>query len=196
MNKKDVSKNAYLPYLLVGAGLILIVIAGVVFGTSQAGGADNQQADSPNRGETIFPPAEINRPAPELSLENLDGERVSLQDYHGQVVLVNNWATWCPPCRAEMPELNAYFHDHKDEGFQVVAVEAGDPLNNVQAFVKEEGIDFTVLLDPENKSLKQFENASLPNSFVIDREGTLRLTWTGAINQATLEEHVTPLLEE
>jgi len=112
------------------------------------------------------------------------------------VVLVNNWATWCPPCRAEMPELNSYYQEHMDQGFLVVAIEAGSPQENVQSFVDSTGIDFPVLLDPKSESLKGFQNASLPNSFVIDREGQLRLTWTGAINKATLEEHVNPLLEE
>jgi len=195
MNQEKTPKKTYLPYLLAGAGLILIAIAGVAFGTSQAR-QDDSPAGEETGGETIFPPAELDRPAPELTLDSLDGERVSLADFRGEVVLVNNWATWCPPCRAEMPELNAYYHDHKEQGFRVVAVEAGDPAETVRAFVKEEGIDFTVLLDPENQSLKGFQNASLPNSYVIDRDGNLVLAWTGAINQATLEEHVTPLLEE
>ena len=149
------------PYILIGTALVLIAGAGVVFGTSQA-----RQGDSPpgNQAQTIFPPAEINRPAPELTLEALDGQQVSLQDYRGEVVLVNNWATWCPPCKAEMPELNAYFQEHKNQGFQVIAIEAGDPPQQVKSFVEREGIDFLVLLDPENKALKRFENASLPNT--------------------------------
>lgn len=195
MSENTPQNTNYLPYIFAGAGLILIAVAGVFFGTSQV-----QQAGDPGAGEqggeTIFPPAQLDEPAPELTLESLDGEQVSLADFQGQVVLVNNWATWCPPCKAEMPELNDYYLDHRDEGFQVLAVEAGDPVQQVQAFVEEEGIDFTVLLDPENKSLERFENASLPNSFIIDRQGNLRLTWTGAINRATLEKHVNPLLEE
>ncbi len=195
MSENTSQNTNYLPYIFAGAGLILIAVAGAFFGTSQV-----RQAEDPGggqqEGETIFPPAQLNEPAPELTLETLDGKRVSLADFQGQVVLVNNWATWCPPCKAEMPEINEYYLDHRDEGFQVLAVEAGDPVQQVQAFVEEEGLDFTVLLDPENKSLQSFENASLPNTFVIDREGTLRLTWTGAINQATLEKHVTPLVEE
>ncbi len=182
-----------LPYLLGGGALILIVTGGIILGLSQTG-----QAADPVETEAgiIFPPARINRPAPDLSLESLDGNPVSLDELQGEVVLVNNWATWCPPCRAEMPELNAYYQDHKGEGFLVVAIEAGSPRSDVEAFVEGEGIAFPVLLDPGSKALKSFQNAALPSSYVIDRQGILRLTWTGAINRATLERFVNPLLEE
>ena len=109
---------------------------------------------------------------------------------------MNNWATWCPPCREEMPEFKAYYEMYRDEGFQVVAVEAGQPKAEVQAFVKEQELEFVILLDPENKSLITFQNSSLPNSWVIDRKGHLRLAWLGAINLPTLQEYVTPLIEE
>jgi peroxiredoxin len=173
--------------------LLLIVALRIMWGRTQAGqAADPVETEA----EIVFPPARINRSAPALTLETLDGEQVSLRDFQGQVVLINNWATWCPPCRVEMPELNAYYQDQKDQGFLVVAIEAGSPHSDVAAFVDQEGIDFPVLLDSGNKALQSFQNASLPNSYVIDRQGNLRLTWTGAINQATLERYVNPLLEE
>ena len=109
---------------------------------------------------------------------------------------MNNWATWCPPCRLEMPEFQSYFEKYHDQGFQIVAIEAGQPKSEVEAFVEDQGLEFVILLDPENKSLATFQNSSLPNSWVIDRRGNLRLAWLGAINEDTLEEFVTPLLEE
>jgi peroxiredoxin len=75
-------------------------------------------------------------------------------------------------------------------------VEAGQPVEEVQAFANELGLSFTILLDPENKSLTVFQNSSLPNSWVIDRKGNLRLAWLGAINENTLDEYITPLLKE
>lgn len=187
------TRKRLLLYLLGGGALILIITVGIILGlshTSQAADPVEEEA------EIIFPPARINRPVPDLTLESLDGNPVSLDEFQGVVVLVNNWATWCPPCRAEMPELNAYYQNHRDQGFTVVAIEAGSPRRDVEMFVEGEGIDFPILLDPRSKALKSFQNASLPNSYVIDRQGTLRLTWTGAINQATLERYVNPLLEE
>ena len=95
-----------------------------------------------------------------------------------------------------MPEINAYYEKYKDEGFQVVAVEAGQPEAEVRAFVESQGMEFVVLLDPENQSLITFQQSSLPNSFVIDHRGNIRLAWLGTINLPTLERYITPLLEE
>lgn len=190
--KKSKSKkkgNNFLPLVLAGLGLMILAVIGFYTFTDQAGGQGENN-------EFAFPPITVNQPAPDLTLQDLDGNQVSLSDYRGEVILLNNWATWCPPCKEEMPEFNQYYNSYKDQGFQVIAVEAGDPEQQVRAFVEENGIDFIILLDPKNLSLKTYQNQSLPNSFVIDREGNLRLAWTGAINLATLEQYVTPLLEE
>lgn len=146
--------------------------------------------------QTGITPAEVNYPAPELALESLAGRTESLADYRDMVVLVNNWATWCPPCKAEMPTLAAYYNAHAEEGFMIVAVEAGEPRDQVQAFADQLKLPFAVWLDPDGDSLKAFRNSSLPNSYVIDRSGTVRLMWTGEITKEALEKYVTPLLDE
>lgn len=146
--------------------------------------------------QTGITPAEVNYPAPELALESLAGRTESLADYRDMVVLVNNWATWCPPCKAEMPTLAAYYNAHAEEGFMIVAVEAGEPRDQVQAFADQLNLPFAVWLDPNGDSLKAFRNSSLPNSYVIDRSGTVRLMWTGEITKEALEKYVTPLLDE
>jgi len=141
-------------------------------------------------------PQEVDYPAPPLALVDVNGQSVALADYAGQVVLLNNWATWCPPCRAEMPELQAYHTAHQEQGFTVIAVEAGDPASQVQQFVEEYGLTFPVWVDTGQQALTVFRNLALPNSFVIDREGQVRLAWSGAITLDVLEKYVTPLLEE
>lgn len=147
-------------------------------------------------GETasLLTPVEVNAPAPELTLQNIEGETESLADYRGDVVLVNNWATWCPPCRAEMPILISYYNEHKADGFSVIAVDAGDPADVVSQFAQSLGMNFSVWLDPDQSSLRAISNATLPNSYVIDRAGTVRLMWTGEVSMAMLEEYVTPLI--
>ena len=72
-------------------------------------------------------PVEVNYAAPELSLQNVNGETESLTDYRDKVVLVNNWATWCPPCKAEIPTLEEYYKAHSAEGFVIIGIEAGEP---------------------------------------------------------------------
>jgi peroxiredoxin len=188
MEKSSRTTN-FLPFILGGLGLIILSVITLIQQSSQ--GKDFQGYDP-----YILPPVEIDQPAPELTLSDLQGRKVSLRDYLGEVVMVNNWATWCPPCREEMPEFQVYYDDHKDEGFQIIAVEAGEPAEEVQDFVDQLGLSFVVLLDPDNLSLKTFQNSTLPNSWVIDRKGYLRLAWLGAINGDTLEEYVTPLLKE
>jgi peroxiredoxin len=143
----------------------------------------------------ILSPVIINHPAPQLTLTDLQETPVSLDAYAGSVILINNWATWCPPCKIEMPELQAYYTAHAAEGFVVVAIESGEPADQVAAFVKDYGMTFPVWLDPQGKALEILENWNLPSSYVIDREGTMRFSWTGGINQSTLEQYVTPLLE-
>ena len=188
--KKNASqKTNLLPIILAGLGIITLIAVGLILSSNQGEAVENI-------GALTFPPVEVNQPAPELTLFDLDGNEVSLTDFQGEVILVNNWATWCPPCREEMPEFKAYYDKYKDQGFQVVAIEAGEPEAEVRNFVEQAGLDFVILLDPENKSLITFQHNSLPNSFVIDRKGNLRLAWLGAINGPTLEKYVTPLLKE
>jgi thiol-disulfide isomerase/thioredoxin len=138
----------------------------------------------------------VNFASPSIELVDLGGKQASLADYRGRIVLVNNWATWCPPCRAEMPTLEAYYQDHKEQNFSLIGIEAGDPDGEVAQFVKQYGLSFSVWLDPENKALSGFQNNSLPSSYVIDEDGTVILAWTGAISREMLEKYVTPLLKD
>jgi peroxiredoxin len=176
------------PLVPIGIGIFLIVIA-VLF---MAAPKSDSKADSLS---SVVPMA-VNFAAPELSLENIQGETRSLADYRKDVVLVNNWATWCPPCKAEMPTLSAYYNEHSAEGFTIIAIEAGDEKTAVSEFAQSYNLKFQVWLDPNGAALKAFGNGSLPNSYVIDRSGTVRYAWTGEINQAMLEKYVTPLLTE
>jgi thiol-disulfide isomerase/thioredoxin len=174
--------------VLAGLGFILLAMAALLMlPKSNMNGAGSAQ--------NLFAiPAKVNYPAPELSLENIKGNFESLADFQGKVVMINNWATWCPPCKAEMPTLVAFYNDHAKDGLMIVAVEAGEPKDEVQKFVDQFQMPFTVWLDPDGKSLNAFKNGNLPNSYVIDRTGTVRLAWTGEINREALEKYVTPLL--
>ena len=176
------------PVLPVAIGILLISFAFLSMVSPKTG----ESAESQNS----VVPLKVNFAAPELSLQNLDGEAEALTDYRGQVILVNNWATWCPPCKAEMPTLVAYHNDHMVDGFSVIAVEAGEPLDMVAQFADSYQMSFPVWLDPNGASLRAFGNGTLPNSYVIDRSGTVRYAWTGEINKEMLEKYVTPLIAE
>lgn len=141
-------------------------------------------------------PVQVNYSAPELTLEDIAGAPVSLVDYHGQVVLVNLWATWCPPCKAEMPALEAFYQKYKEDGFVIVAVNDGDPTADVIQFVSDYELSFPVWLDPSYIATEQaFKTLNLPSSFVIDRDGTIVLSWVGGINSKNLEKYVAPVIK-
>jgi cytochrome c biogenesis protein CcmG, thiol:disulfide interchange protein DsbE len=142
-------------------------------------------------------PRPVEFPAPELTLTDTQGVSHSVADYRGQVVLVNLWATWCQPCKEEMPTLQAFHNKYEKEGFTVIAINDGDPTAAVLQFVKDYDLTFPVWLDPSYIATERaFKMLNLPSSFVIDRDGTTRLTWVGPISDRMLEEHVTPLLME
>lgn len=183
------NQNASSIKMVLGVGLILIGIAS--FLVLKSGNA--QSGPTASRSVT---PAEVNYSAPELALTNLDGQAESLADYRDRVVLVNNWATWCPPCKAEIPTLDAYYQAHAAKGFVIIGIDAGETQEEVKTFVQSSSMSYPVWIDPQNKALEAFNNQSLPSSFVIDRSGTVRLAWVGEIDRETLEKYVTPLLVE
>ena len=141
-------------------------------------------------------PVEVSFPAPALVLADISGQPISLSNLRGKVVLLNNWATWCPPCKQEMPDLQRYYSAHQQDDFVLIAVDQSDPVSDVQAFVAQYGLTFPIWMDPSNQALNVFSNNALPNSYVIDRTGVVRLAWTGAVNEQILEKYVTPILEE
>lgn len=175
-----------LPLLLLGLGLLLILIS--LYSIWQT---------LPDRSELSAVPAPVNYPAPELTLTDTQNIPRSLADYRGQVVLVNLWATWCPPCKEEMPVFQAYYNKYKEDGFTIIAVNDGDPAPDVLQFVDDYKLTFPVWLDPTYIATeKAFKTLNLPSSFVIDRTGTIRLMWVGGITRRMLDKHVTPIILE
>jgi peroxiredoxin len=138
----------------------------------------------------------VEYPAPQLNLIDLEGKPVSLVELQGEIVLVNNWAVWCPFCEAEMPQLEAYFQNHKEEAFHLVGINVGDQAGDVRDYVQRRAITFPIWVDPKGVTFDAFKNQHLPSSYVIDRSGTVRLAWNGPIGLDLLERFVTPLLEQ
>lgn len=180
---------ALLPPLLVGVGLVVLGLAAFMILIKPGSTAARQD-------EISAVPVTVEFSAPSLSLIDLQGNQVALEDYRGQIILVNNWATWCPPCKAEMPIFEAFYQDHKEKGFTIVAIEAGQGQAEVASFVDGYKLTFPVWLDAHSNALDAFRNQRLPNSYLIDRDGTVRLAWTGAISRQMLDKYITPFLED
>jgi peroxiredoxin len=175
-----------LPFFLSGLGLLLIGLSTYFILRDVSAQSDFSTV-----------PAPVNYPAPELTLTDLQGVTHSLVDYHGQVVLVNLWATWCPPCKEEMPTLQAYYNKYNEKGFTILAINDGDSVEDVSQFVKDYELSFPIWLDPTYIATEQaFKTLNLPSSFVIDRAGTVRLMWVGGISRKMLEKYATPIIME
>jgi cytochrome c-type biogenesis protein len=153
-----------------------------------AGGAEAAKAASAANAATA-------KAAPEVELKTLDGQPFRLSDLRGRVVLLNFWATWCVPCRAEIPELNALQRDLAARGFSVVGVSTHDTAGDVRDFQQDLPQDYTVLLGTTEAQTK-FGVVPLPTTFIIDRQGRIRQTILGERKRAAFEKEILPLLEE
>jgi len=185
-SKPLLQSRKMLSLVFLGFGLILIIISTYFI-----------WRDSSSQTNFSTVPVKVNYASPELTLTDIQGVTHSLADYRGQVVLINLWATWCPPCKEEMPTLQSFYNKHKEQGFAVVAINDGDPTKDVLQFVKDYQLTFPVWLDPTYIATEQaFKSLNLPTSFVIDRNGVVQLQWVGGISRKMLDQYVIPLITE
>jgi peroxiredoxin len=181
------------PLSVALAGLGLILGGGALLALLVDAGARNASLSQ----DFTAIPVDVSFQAPALTLRELNGRQRSLRDYAGQVVLVNLWATWCPPCAAEMPEFQRYYEKHMDSGFTVIAINDGESAPEVGEFAAEYGLTFPIWLDPKYEATERaFKAGNLPTSYVIDRGGMVRLMWIGAISEPNLQRFVTPIIKE
>ncbi|MFQ5585575.1 MAG: peroxiredoxin family protein [Thermodesulfobacteriota bacterium] len=111
--------------------------------------------------------------APDFTLRDINGETLSLSDFKGKVVFLNFWATWCPPCKAEMPAMEQLHRKFRERGLAVVAVNQYEEKGRVMRFIEEGGYTFTVPLDREGTASRKYRVSGLPVTFIIDRAGML-----------------------
>ena len=136
-------------------------------------------------------------PAPSFTLMTLDGAPVSLSDYAGHPVLINFWASWCKPCRTEMPILIAAYHAHQQVGLTVLAVDLKDQersVKDVRKFGQEFQIPFPVLLDEKGKVRKLYALRGVPTSIFVESDGVVRWIHRGPITEEALQQHLAEIL--
>ncbi|MBK8616758.1 MAG: TlpA family protein disulfide reductase [Anaerolineales bacterium] len=180
------SLGQFIAMMMIGTGFVALGIMLFLLLNKNAASAQDFSAV----------PAQVNFFAPELILEDLAGNRVSLNDYRGSVVLVNLWATWCPPCREEMPALQKFYEKYKADGFVLIAIDQEETREVVAPFVKEFGLTFPIWLDADYLAQREFNTMNLPSSYVIDRTGKVRLMWIGGISKNNLEKYVPDIIME
>lgn len=117
--------------------------------------------------------------APDFTLKDLDGKNLRLDEYRGQVVLLNFWASWCGPCRQEMPLLDKIHQRYEDAGFAVVSVNVEGEDAPARSLAKETGVTFPVLIDAEQRVSQMYDLEAMPSSVLIDRDGVVRYIHLG-----------------
>jgi cytochrome c biogenesis protein CcmG/thiol:disulfide interchange protein DsbE len=137
--------------------------------------------------------------APDFTLEEISGETFTLSDLRGSAVVVNLWASWCPPCRGEMPALQQVYEKYRDRGLEILAVNTTyqDREAEARAFVDELGLSFPILLERTGDMARGYQLRAMPSTFFIDKEGVIRkVILGGPMSDATLQTAVEELLEE
>lgn len=142
-----------------------------------------------------FMPVEVGMQAPEFTLPDLKGGSKSLSQYRGKVVFLNFWATWCKPCREEMPAMQDIYEGLKGQNFEMLAVSIDkDKPEVVEKFIKEFGLTFTILLDRKNKIKEVYKTTGVPETFIIDQNGIIAEKIIGA-REWRAEENLKVIME-
>jgi len=182
-------RDAKLLSIIAGVTLLvaLTLVAFLQFGANRSVPADvaNEVAAKPPPDGSVA----AGKEAADFKLTSLDGQSIALSSLRGKVVFLNVWATWCPPCREEMPAIEALYEKFKDDkNFVVLAVSQDtDGSGPVAAYVKKNGFRFDVLLDPENKVGEAYDVSGIPETFIIDQRGRIVAHHVGPYDWANPE---------
>ncbi len=136
------------------------------------------------------------QPAPNFAFRYPDGSSYSLADFKGQPVIVNFWATWCPPCRREMPGLVKAYETYKDDGLMIIEVDVAEPPEAVAKFVDEYGMTMPVVLDQRQEVTRLYRTDSFPTSFFIDENGVIQARWVGYLPEEELAANLAKIMPE
>lgn len=184
--------------LIWGTALILLVVAVYIttnynkkkdINTSlgqAAATSDSKQSNVDTSGEKAI----------DFTLKDLDGKKVSLSDYKGKNVYLNFFATWCPPCRGEMPDIEKVYQKYKDKDFVVLAVDLGEDRNTVKSFIEKNKFNFKVLLDSDQTVGEQYSTTAIPVSIFIDKKGNIVAKKVGAMTSGEMELNVKMLIDK
>ncbi|MCP3031296.1 TlpA family protein disulfide reductase [Halobacillus sp. A1] len=176
----------------ISAGLFLLVLVGFIVYSEVGQGTEKDNSseeltkydvseETDQEGTAMTAPnapkgLEVGDEAPDFELETLDGDKIKLSELKGKKVMINFWATWCPPCKVEMPEMERFHEKYGDE-VEVLAVNATgteSKLGNVEEFIEEEGYTFPILLDQELETNDDYQAVSLPTTYFIGTDGVIQ----------------------
>ncbi|MEK4439316.1 peroxiredoxin family protein [Paenibacillus sp. FSL K6-2862] len=134
--------------------------------------------------------------APDFTVKDLQGNQVKLSDFKGKRVLLNFWATWCPPCRVEMPHMQKFFDDNQSENVVILGVNMTQTEKNkddIQTFVDDEHLTFPIVLDEDGEVLQTYQVIAYPTTYLLDSEGVIQEKFMGAFSYEIMERYVSQI---
>lgn len=176
------------PRRIIYLSILILGFAWIFISADRSGSSTSGKIPAPQAGFL----------APDFELKTPTRETTKLSDLHGKAVLVNLWATWCPPCREEMQTIERIYQEYKEQGFRVLAINMtyqDDPLA-IMPFVKQQGLTFPILLDETGEVAKAYQLRSLPSSYFIRRDGMINeVVIGGPMSEALLRTRVEAILK-
>ncbi|HZK76622.1 MAG TPA: TlpA disulfide reductase family protein, partial [Candidatus Kapabacteria bacterium] len=152
----------------------------------------------PNASQAAMAPGTLEgKPAPDFALTDVNGVLHHLSDYRGKVVMLNFWATWCPPCRKELPEYGAFQTEYSTQGLQILGIALDDEgMAKVKPWLAAHPVNYPIMLPDEKVTAAYGDMASIPVTFIIDRKGIIRSSFVGIRKEDVVEGMFKPLLAE
>lgn len=184
--------------LVVGTVFALIMFSGCSQEEKQ--NQPEQQTKTEQKSKNLAGSGQfIGSEAPGFELQNLSGEKVTLEQFSGKVVLLNFWATWCPPCRKEIPDLIEMYSENKDDGLEIVGITLNSgPPRKIQEFVDKNNINYHILTNGRDKTAglaKKYDNITgVPTTFIIDKNGIVQHKWVGPRPKEKFMEEISKYL--
>jgi peroxiredoxin len=154
---------------------------------------------TPNAGASAPPSPQVGFAAPDFTLEAIDGSSFKLSDLRGKVVLINLWASWCPPCRAEMPAIDAVYRQHTTDGLVVVGVNTlfQDDETAARRFIQDLRVSFPIVFDRDGVTSRRYRLQAMPTTYIVGRDGLIRdLVLGGPMSEALINSKIEKLLAQ
>ncbi|ANU27736.1 TlpA family protein disulfide reductase [Planococcus versutus] len=188
-----------MPKKIIGLLVLAVMVAIVIIGVVKSNIAETEAIDNMALGSDVeFLPTDEGlakgKQAPNFQLTTLDGKKVTLADYQGKKVILNFWATWCPPCRAEMPHMQTYYEEQAEqENVVILAVNLTTEdkgLAEIEDFVDEFGLEFAIPMDAKGDVGATYQTISIPTSYMIDTKGRIQHKVVGPMDISMMEQFV------